>query len=40
MALIDEGARTPSRYAPGFINSRLEGCAPWTQALSDAYRTR
>ncbi len=39
--LIDEGARTPSRYTYVFINNRLEGCAPRTiQALVDEYRTR
>jgi len=32
--IIDEGARTPSRYTYVFINNRLEGCAPRTiQAL-------
>jgi hypothetical protein len=34
--LIDEGARTPSRYTYIFINNRLEGCAPRTiEALVD-----
>jgi uncharacterized protein YecE (DUF72 family) len=28
--IIDEGARTPSRYRYVFINNRLEGCAPRT----------
>jgi hypothetical protein len=28
--IIDEGARTPSRYTYVFINNRLEGCAPRT----------
>ena len=37
--LIDEGARTPSRYTYIFINNRLEGCAPRTiQALVEADR--
>jgi uncharacterized protein YecE (DUF72 family) len=32
--IIDEGARTPSRFTYVFINNRLEGCAPRTiQAL-------
>jgi len=32
--IIDEGARTPSRYTYVFVNNRLEGCAPRTiQAL-------
>jgi uncharacterized protein YecE (DUF72 family) len=37
--IIDEGARTPSRYTYVFVNNRLEGCAPRTiQALVDAKR--
>jgi len=39
--LIDEGARTPSRYTYIFINNRLEGCAPRTiEALVDGRRSR
>jgi uncharacterized protein YecE (DUF72 family) len=39
VSLIDEGARTPSRYTYVFINNRLEGCAPQTiQALVDPDR--
>jgi len=37
--LIDEGARTPSRYTYVFINNRLEGSAPWTiKAMVEAKR--